>query len=160
MADRRSASVSGIIAALGGFLTTVGVMALNGAREPSIVPIAAAASTSVESTDGGADPPPSTASDAQAARSGAQPARVWWRADHDKTRTPIVSDRPGGDVLPGNWRAGYFCGFDSVPSWLSDGAGIGYTCHRITSVRDGRVEVTTAWQLREDRSQFDERSIG
>ena len=32
--------------------------------------------------------------------------------------------------------------------------------YTITSVREGRVEVTTAWQLREDRSQFDERSIG
>jgi proteasome lid subunit RPN8/RPN11 len=31
--------------------------------------------------------------------------------------------------------------------------------YTITSVRDGRVEVTTAWQLREDRSQFDERSL-
>jgi len=31
--------------------------------------------------------------------------------------------------------------------------------YTITSVREGRVEVTTAWQLREDRSQFDERSI-
>ncbi len=29
--------------------------------------------------------------------------------------------------------------------------------YTITSVREGRVEVTTAWQLREDRSQFDER---
>jgi proteasome lid subunit RPN8/RPN11 len=32
--------------------------------------------------------------------------------------------------------------------------------YTITSVRDGRVEITTAWRLREDRSQFDERSIG
>ena len=32
--------------------------------------------------------------------------------------------------------------------------------YTITSVREGRVEITTAWQLREDRSQFDERSIG
>jgi proteasome lid subunit RPN8/RPN11 len=32
--------------------------------------------------------------------------------------------------------------------------------YTITSVREGRVEVTTAWQLREDRSQFDQRSIG
>ena len=32
--------------------------------------------------------------------------------------------------------------------------------YTITSVREGRVEMTTAWQLREDRSQFDERSIG
>jgi proteasome lid subunit RPN8/RPN11 len=32
--------------------------------------------------------------------------------------------------------------------------------YTITSVRDGRVEITTAWQLREDRSRFDERSIG
>jgi proteasome lid subunit RPN8/RPN11 len=31
--------------------------------------------------------------------------------------------------------------------------------YTITSVREGRVEVTTAWQLREDRSQFDERSF-
>jgi proteasome lid subunit RPN8/RPN11 len=31
--------------------------------------------------------------------------------------------------------------------------------YTITSVREGRVEITTAWQLREDRSQFDERSI-
>ena len=31
--------------------------------------------------------------------------------------------------------------------------------YTITSVREGRVEVTTAWQLREDRSQFDERSL-
>jgi proteasome lid subunit RPN8/RPN11 len=31
--------------------------------------------------------------------------------------------------------------------------------YTITSVRDGRVEVTTAWQLREDRTQFDERSL-
>ena len=32
--------------------------------------------------------------------------------------------------------------------------------YTITSVREGRVDVTTAWQLREDRSEFDERSIG
>jgi proteasome lid subunit RPN8/RPN11 len=31
--------------------------------------------------------------------------------------------------------------------------------YTITSVLEGRVEVTTAWQLREDRSQFDERSV-
>jgi proteasome lid subunit RPN8/RPN11 len=31
--------------------------------------------------------------------------------------------------------------------------------YTITSVRDGRVDVTTAWQLREDRTQFDERSL-
>ncbi len=31
--------------------------------------------------------------------------------------------------------------------------------YTITSVRDGRVDVTTAWQLREDRSQFDERTL-
>ncbi len=31
--------------------------------------------------------------------------------------------------------------------------------YTITSVRDGRVEITTAWQLREDRSQFDERPL-
>ena len=31
--------------------------------------------------------------------------------------------------------------------------------YTITSVREGRVEITTAWQLREDRSQFDERSL-
>jgi proteasome lid subunit RPN8/RPN11 len=32
--------------------------------------------------------------------------------------------------------------------------------YTITSVREGQVELTTAWQLREDRSGFDERSIG
>ena len=31
--------------------------------------------------------------------------------------------------------------------------------YTITSVREGHVEITTAWQLREDRSQFDERSF-
>ena len=31
--------------------------------------------------------------------------------------------------------------------------------YTITSVREGRVEITTAWQLREDRSQFDERTL-
>jgi len=31
--------------------------------------------------------------------------------------------------------------------------------YTITSVREGRVDVTTAWQLRDDRSQFDERRI-
>ena len=32
--------------------------------------------------------------------------------------------------------------------------------YTITSVREGRVDVTTAWQLRDDRSQFDERVLG
>jgi len=32
--------------------------------------------------------------------------------------------------------------------------------YTITSVREGRVVITTAWQLREDRSQFDERTLG
>jgi hypothetical protein len=32
--------------------------------------------------------------------------------------------------------------------------------YTITSVREGRVDVTTAWQLRDDRSQFDEKAIG
>jgi proteasome lid subunit RPN8/RPN11 len=32
--------------------------------------------------------------------------------------------------------------------------------YTITAVRAGHPELTTAWQLREDRSQFDERSIG
>jgi proteasome lid subunit RPN8/RPN11 len=32
--------------------------------------------------------------------------------------------------------------------------------YTITSVREGVARETTAWQLREDRSQFDERSIG
>ncbi len=32
--------------------------------------------------------------------------------------------------------------------------------YTITSVQAGRVERTTAWQLREDRSQFDERPLG
>jgi proteasome lid subunit RPN8/RPN11 len=31
--------------------------------------------------------------------------------------------------------------------------------YTITSVKEGQVEITTAWQLREDRSQFDERSL-
>ena len=31
--------------------------------------------------------------------------------------------------------------------------------YTITSVREGRVHDTTAWQLREDRSQFDERTL-
>jgi proteasome lid subunit RPN8/RPN11 len=31
--------------------------------------------------------------------------------------------------------------------------------YTITSVREGRAELTTAWQLREDRSQFDERTL-
>ena len=31
--------------------------------------------------------------------------------------------------------------------------------YTITSVREGKVHDTTAWQLREDRSQFDERSL-
>ena len=31
--------------------------------------------------------------------------------------------------------------------------------YTITSVKGGHVETTTAWQLREDRSQFDERSL-
>ena len=31
--------------------------------------------------------------------------------------------------------------------------------YTITSVKEGHVEVTTAWQLREDRSQFDERTL-
>jgi proteasome lid subunit RPN8/RPN11 len=32
--------------------------------------------------------------------------------------------------------------------------------YTITSVREGVARETTAWQLREDRSQFDERSLG
>ena len=31
--------------------------------------------------------------------------------------------------------------------------------YTITSVREGHVETTTAWHLREDRSQFDERTL-
>ncbi len=31
--------------------------------------------------------------------------------------------------------------------------------YTITSVREGTVQDTTAWQLREDRSQFDERRL-
>ena len=32
--------------------------------------------------------------------------------------------------------------------------------YTITSVREGVARETTAWQLREDRSQFDERTLG
>jgi hypothetical protein len=81
------------------------------------------------------------------------PYRVWWRCDADKSGPTVVSDRPGGDPLPGRWDKYYFCGMDGSPSgiWLkSDDASRSGAAGRMCMYNHTWAKATregTSWRL-------------